>query len=132
MAEMAPGREKWADWPIDSTFASMPRSFSGHKAKFEEYRDVPETVVVPELKFRLDSKKNDYYMDFGAINVGRNDQGYRLRLGRYGLFDVEFEWDQIPHRFNTDTAATPFKSHNGTFTLSSKPTDPGDCPSDVK
>ena len=127
----------WAQWEVgnytltgEAEVGALPRSFSGHKAKFEEYRDVPETVVVPELKLRMESKKNDWYLNLDAIKVGRNDQNYRLRVGRYGLLDIEFEWDQIPHRFNTDTAATPYSSRDGTFSLSSKPTDSGDCPND--
>ena len=107
----------------------LPRNLSGQKSKFEEYRDVPETVVVPELELKLESKKNDFYLDFDAAKVGRDDQNFRLRMGRYGLLDMEFEWDQIPHRFNVDNAATPFSESNGTFTLGSKPTVAGNCPS---
>ena len=131
------GSAAWAQWEVgnysltgEAEVGGLPRSFSGQKAKFEEYRDVPESIVVPELKLRIESKKNDYYLNFDAINVGRKDQNYRVRVGRYGLLDVEFEWDQIPHIFNKDTAATPFRSQDGTFTLSSKPTNSGDCPSD--
>ena len=131
------GSAAWAQWEIgnysltgEAEVGGLPRSFSGEKAKFEEYRDVPESIVVPELKLRIESKKNDYYLNFDAINVGRKDQNYRVRAGRYGLLDVEFEWDQIPHIFNKDTAATPFRSRDGTFTLSSKRTNSGDCPSD--
>ena len=131
------GSAAWAQWEVGNysltgaaEVGGLPRSFSGDKAKFEEYRDVPESIVVPELKLTIDSKKNDYSVDFDAVNVGRDDQNYRLRLRRYGLLDVEFEWDQIPHIFNTDTAATPYRSRDGTFTLSSKPATAGDCPSD--
>ena len=113
----------------EAEVGGLPRSL-GQKAKFEEYRDVPESVVVPQLKLMMDGKKEDYYLNVDAIKVGRNDQNYSLRVGRYGLLDVEFEWDQIPHFFNEDTAATPFRSRDGTFTLSSKPTNAGDCPSD--
>ena len=114
----------------EAEVGGLPRSFSGQKSKFEEYRDIPETVIVPELELRIDSKKNDFYLDFDGTKAGRDDQNYRLRIGRYGLLDVEFEWDQIPHFFNGDTAATPFRARDGTFTLSSKPTSAGDCPSD--
>ena len=114
----------------EAEVGGLPRSFSGQKSKFEEYREVPESVVVPEIKLNIESKKNDYYLNFDAVNVGRDDQGYRLRVGRYGLLDVEFEWDQIPHIFNKDNARTPFRSNDGTFNLSSKPSAAGDCPSD--
>ncbi len=102
----------------------LPRSFSGSKAKFEEYRDIPETVVVPEIKLQIERKQNDFYFDFDATKPGLNDQNYKLRAGRYGLLDMEFEWDQFPHNFNLDTAQTPYTSSNGggTLTLSNKPT----------
>jgi len=106
----------------EAEVGGLPRSFTGQKSKFEEYRDLPESVIVPSLELSIDSKKNDYYLEYDATKVGRDDQNFRLRLGRYGLLDVEFEWDQIPHLFNVDTAATPFATRDGTFTLSSKPT----------
>ncbi len=103
----------------------LPMSLSGSKARFNEYRDVPETVVVPELELKLERKKEDYYLHFGATDVGQDDQNYQLRFGRYGLLDVQFEWDQIPHYFSNGRAATPYNGSNGTFTLSSKPTPTG-------
>jgi len=99
----------------------LPRALSGKKAKFEEYRDVPETVVVPELQFKLERKKEDYYLHFDATDVGQDDQNYRLRYGKYGLLDMEFEWDQAPHFFSSNTARTPYARNSGTQTLLSKP-----------
>jgi MtrB/PioB family decaheme-associated outer membrane protein len=100
----------------------LPRGFQGNKSKFEEYRVIPESVVVPQLQLLIGSKKQDSYFNFDAGNVGRNDQNYRLRFGRYGLFDVELEWDQIPHVFNIDNARTPYVMNGGTYTLRSRPT----------
>jgi hypothetical protein len=102
----------------------LPRSFSGSRAKFEEYRDIPETVVVPQLQLMIDGKKNDFYAEFEALKPGLDDQGIKLRAGRYGLIDMEFEWNQIPHLFNVDNARTPYRSsgNGGTLTLISKPT----------
>lgn len=100
----------------------LPRGKSGTDAKFQEYRDVPETLIVPELKLRIERKKQDFYLEFDSSKVGLDDQNYRLRTGRYGLLDLEFEWDQIPHFFS-DTARTPyaFNGGSGDFSLSSKP-----------
>src|SRR3989304_6481479 len=109
----------------EAEVGGLPRSFTGQKSNVEEYRDLPESVIVPSLELSIDSKKNDYYLEYDATKGGRDDQNFRLRLGRYGLLDVEFEWDQIPHLFNSDTAATPFATRNGTFALSSKPTATG-------
>ena len=100
----------------------LPRGFNGAKSKFEEYRKVPESVVVPQLQLMIGGKKQDFYLNFDAGNVGRDDQNYRLRFGRYGLLDVELEWDQIPHNFNIDNARTPYAMHGGNYTLPVRPT----------
>jgi MtrB/PioB family decaheme-associated outer membrane protein len=102
----------------------LPRTFTGDKAKFEEYRDIPETVIVPQLQLMIGGKKEDYYLNFNATEVGRSDQLYNLRVGRYGLVELEFQWDQIPHIFSLDTARTPYSRDGGggIFTLPSKPT----------
>ncbi len=101
----------------------LPRHFEGKKAKFEEYRDIPESVIVPQLQLIIGGKKEEYYLNFNATEVGRNDQNYSLRVGRYGLVDLEFQWDQIPHIFSLDTARTPYlrDGGGGIFTLGSKP-----------
>jgi MtrB/PioB family decaheme-associated outer membrane protein len=100
----------------------LPRTFSGDKTRFEQYRDVPESVVVPQLDLSIQSKKNDYFLEFNGGQVGREDQNYRLRYGRYGLFNIELEWDQIPAAFNIDNARTPYNMNGGTYTLGSRPT----------
>jgi hypothetical protein len=102
----------------------LPMSRTGRDAKFEEYRDLPETVIVPELQLMIGGKKEDFYLNFDSGKVGREDQNYSLRFGRYGLLDVQFEWDQIPHRFNVDTARTPYMMNGGTYTLPSRPAGP--------
>ena len=102
----------------------LPRTFTGDKSKFEEYRDIPESVIVPQLQLIIGGKKEDYYLNFNATEVGRSDQLYNLRAGRYGLVELEFQWDQIPHIFSLDTARTPYARDGGggIFTLPSKPT----------
>ena len=80
----------------EAEVGGLPRHFDGEKAKFEEYRDIPESVVVPELQLFIGGKKEDFFLKFDATQVGRDDQNYKLRFGRYGLLDLEFEWDQIP------------------------------------
>ena len=101
----------------------LPRHKDGKDTKFEEYRDLPETVIVPQLQLMIGGKKEDFYLNFDSTKTGLADQNYRLRFGRYGLVDVEFEWDQIPHLFSSNTARTPFARDGGggTFTLASKP-----------
>ena len=123
-ASLAWGQVEIGDFTASgsASVGGLPRSISGSKDKFDEYRDVPDTVIVPEIELNIDSKKNDYYLEYDSTKLGRDDQNYRLRLGKYGLWDMQFEWDQIPHLFNLDTAGTPYARNSGTFTLSSKPT----------
>ncbi len=94
---------------------------NGQDSKFLEYRDLREQLVVPEIQLQIDRKQNDFYMDLDTTKTGYNDQYYRARFGRYGLLDMEFEWNQIPHFF--DKASTPFQGSEGhefSYTLSSK------------
>ena len=102
----------------------LPRSLTGSKAGFEEYRDIPESVIVPQLQLIIGGKKEDFYANFDAGKVGRADQNYSLRFGKYGLLDVQFEWEQIPVLFDTNTARTPFNADGGRFTLPSRPAFP--------
>src|SRR2546426_7130256 len=92
----------------EAEIGGMPRRFTGRDAKFEEYRDLPESVIVPQLQLMIGGKKEDFYLDLGSSKTGLDDQNYRLRFGRYGLLDIELEWDQIPHIFSIDTARTPY------------------------
>jgi MtrB/PioB family decaheme-associated outer membrane protein len=119
----------WAEMEIgdfiisgEGEITGLPQKRSGADAKFEEYRDIPETVIVPDLQLMIGGKKEDFYLEFDSSKVGRDDQNYRLRFGRYGLLDVEFEWDQIPHFFSHNTARTPYsRTGDGTYTLDTKP-----------
>lgn len=95
----------------------LPGHNHGEDAQFERYRDIPESVIVPQLQLMIGGKKEDFYLNFDSAKLGRDDQNYRLRFGRYGLLDVEVEWDQTPHNFNLDNARTPYTMRNGTYTL---------------
>ncbi len=98
---------------------ALPMSRTGKDGKFEEYRDIHEGFIVPELQLMIGGKKEDYYLEFDGLKPGRDDQNFSLRAGRYGLLDVQFEWDQIPHHF--DNAQTPFAMNGGRYSLGSRP-----------
>jgi MtrB/PioB family decaheme-associated outer membrane protein len=105
----------------EAEVTGLPRGKSGKDSKFEEYRDLPETVVVPDLQLMIGGKKEDFFLEFDSTKPGLDDQNFRLRFGRYGLLDLEFEWDQIPHFFSDNVARTPYSRNGGTYTLSTKP-----------
>jgi len=123
MVTLSPAQVDLGNYTVSGSIevGGMPSHRSGNTSKLEEYRDLPETVVVPQIELFLDSKKKDFYLELESLKTGRDDQSYRLRAGRYGLLDLEFIWDQIPHLFNVDNARTPFSMNGGNYTLSSKP-----------
>ena len=97
------------------------RDTNGKRQKFEEYRDLSETVIAPQIQLMIGGKKEDFYLNFDSSNLGRDNQNYIMRFGRYGLLDVELEWDQFPHLFSLNTARTPYTMRDGTYTLGTKP-----------
>ena len=101
----------------EGEFGGVLRDTNGKRQKFEEYRDLSETVIVPQLQLMIGGKKEDFYLNFDSSNLGRHNQNYLLRFGRYGLLDVEFEWDQFPHIFSLNTARTPYTMRDGNYTL---------------
>src|SRR6185503_15549526 len=109
LVELSPAQVEVGDYTVSGSIEAggMPSHRSGGASKLEEYRDLPETVVVPQLELFIDSKQKDFYLEFDSVKTGRDDQGYRLRTGRYGLVDFEVVWDQIPHLFNVYNARTP-------------------------
>lgn len=102
-------------------FGGIPRDTNGKRQKFEEYRDLSETVIAPQIQLMIGGKKEDFYLNFDSSELGRHNQNYLLRFGRYGLLDVEFEWDQFPHIFSLNTARTPYIMRDGIYTLGTKP-----------
>ena len=73
-------------------------------AKFDEYRDVHNGLFLERLRLRLFSPDELYYGTLEGSKWGRRDQEYSLGVGRLGLWDARFDWDQTPHVFSRDTA----------------------------
>src|SRR4030095_17106575 len=51
----------------------VPRGFKGDKAWFEEYRDIPESIIVPQLQLMIGGKKEDYYLYADSYKTGLDD-----------------------------------------------------------
>ena len=94
-------------------------------AKFREYRDLAQQIWVPELQLFIGGKEQEYYANFDLINVAQEDEMYNLRLGRYGLLDIQAQWSEIPHFFSNDVARSPYIRNGSTYTLLSRPSTPG-------
>lgn len=92
-------------------------------AKYQEYRDLAQQFIVPELKLVLGDKNNDqYFAKFDLINIGQKNGIYDLHFGEYGTLDVDAQWKEIPHYFSNGVARTPYLLNDGRFSLVNKPT----------
>ena len=72
---------------------------------------------MPQLQLMIGGKKEDFYSILIRYKTGLNDQSYTLRVGRYGLLDMEFQWDQIPHWFSEGVARTPYAVNHGPYNI---------------
>jgi MtrB/PioB family decaheme-associated outer membrane protein len=95
--------------PAASPAAELPPAFSlrridfgvqgvetdTNSSRFQEYRDVPNGIVIPFVRFAGGEKVR---YDVTAKNVLQSDARYRVRL-QPGSFGIEAEFIKIPHRF---------------------------------
>jgi MtrB/PioB family decaheme-associated outer membrane protein len=95
----------------------QPASVDGRRGKFEEYRDVPDNAVVNEVRIRGENDAHDYFAEFRAEDLIQDDQRYQLRMGRYGRYELEVEWDQIPHLLTTTGRTLFVEKADGELTL---------------
>lgn len=70
-------------------------------AKFQEYQVFEESPFLDHLRLTLETKDKTRYIDFTAIDSFKQDQSYLFRTGRYGDYELEVFWDQVPHLFST-------------------------------
>src|SRR5262245_37146001 len=69
-----------------------------NSAKYEEYRQIPtDHPVVDELQFNADNQEKNYYFEFRTEDSLQSDAHYILRTGKYGQYELELGWDELPH-----------------------------------
>ncbi len=68
--------------------------------KLEEYRDL-ENPFVGNMHLLTLNQDESCLVEIAARAIAGDDQNYFLRGSKIGLFDFEFEWDQIPHLYST-------------------------------
>ncbi len=68
-------------------------------AKFQEYRDVDDGVI---SGLELFTTKNGYYLTLDAEMVGRDDQSYSAKAGRYDSFSLSAFYDKMEHNYSFD------------------------------
>jgi len=69
-------------------------------SKFEEYRDISGPVA-GDVSFEAEKDKQ-IYLKGSAVNVGRDDPSLNAAAGRYGKYDMDFQYDRLIHRYAYD------------------------------
>jgi MtrB/PioB family decaheme-associated outer membrane protein len=87
------------------------------KGKFEEYRDIPEGLFLDRFSLRLFRPDESYSLEFDGSKWGQDDQEFGLRVGRLGLWQFGFEWDQMQHVYSTTSQFLATENTRGVFTL---------------
>jgi MtrB/PioB family decaheme-associated outer membrane protein len=120
----------WVNWlnaglPFDFQLTGLDveggyRFMGGDRssAKFQEYRVLQESPFVDHARLSLETKDKKRYVEFSTFDPFKNDQSYNLRAGKYGDYELEIFWDQIPHVLST-TGRTAFSTtlNDSTATL---------------
>ena len=72
------------------------------EARFEQYTDWSDGVFFNSLGFELQNPERGYYLDFRSGGIGRDDEFYRVDLGRAGWFRLRGSFDRVPHQLAND------------------------------
>lgn len=86
----------WIEGGVLGVWGSNPKS-----AAFGEYADWTTDPLVTNLGFLMENRKTAWFMSGLAQNVGRTDQYYQLKTGRYGEYSITLFFDSIPHVYST-------------------------------
>jgi MtrB/PioB family decaheme-associated outer membrane protein len=81
----------------------IDRPSGRERGKFEEYRDIPRGIFLENLHVQVVDKDDTYFHEFLARDAVEDDQYYYFKSSKYGLYTLQFEWDQIPHVYATDS-----------------------------
>jgi MtrB/PioB family decaheme-associated outer membrane protein len=87
------------------------------RQKFEEYRDLPEGAFLGHLRMRIFTPDEQYSLEATGSKWGQRDQEFGLGLGRLGLWDFGFSWDETPHLLSTTARMLETEAARGVFTL---------------
>lgn len=88
-------------------------------SKYNEYRDIRNGFFVRRLIVEMeDFLGSSNYVGLQSRNSIYKDQSYLATVGKWGMYRVQFRYDEIPHTF-TNTTRTMFTTTTpGAFTIS--------------
>ena len=84
------------------------------RAKFEEYGAIRNGIYSDFIHLGAATRDGQYFVDFWAENIARNNQYYSLNAAKVGEHYLMLEWNQIPHLIST-SAKTIFSGAGTTF-----------------
>ncbi len=107
------------DWRIGGSVEAGGMYSFGERnsSKFDEYRDM-DNGFIGGLSLQGEDTANPYHFKLDVTNPGREDQKYDGSVGQYGLFQLDLDWNRVPHVISND-AETVFQQNGSTFTLPS-------------
>jgi MtrB/PioB family decaheme-associated outer membrane protein len=76
-------------------------------SKFTEYRDLRDAFFVPALQLNLFDSRSGGFANLRGTNLSRRDQSVAFSFGQVRLWDVQVDWNEIPHNFS-NKAQTPY------------------------
>lgn len=86
---------------------------TGDRARFERYHDIRESGY--NLDFGASQQTDDRVIEFGARNVGYDDQRYAFSYNDRGKLKISFLYDQIPLHYGYKKdgyVRTPYEGFN--------------------
>ena len=93
------------------------RPSEANRQKFEEYRDITQGVFLADLRLRVFTPDEKYSAEVLGSKWGQQDQEFGLSLGRLGLWNLGFSWDETPHVYSTTARMLESQGAPGVFTL---------------
>ena len=86
-------------------------------AKFQEYRDVDDGLFLQRFYLRAFTADDAYSTELAGSEWGSQNQNFSLSSGRLGLWQFDFEWDQLRHVLFTNTRLLATEADRGIFVL---------------
>lgn len=71
------------------------------REKFEEYREVPNGVVVNDFRLKADGASTAHYLDIRVKDPLQDDERYEIKGGVHGSYNFGIIYDNIPHNFSS-------------------------------
>ena len=85
--------------------------------QFREYQDIREGPTIQSFGAHLENAASARYAEIVGGGVGRNDQFYGMRVGRYNDWKLDVYYDETPHVYTTTYRSLWVGAGTGRLTL---------------